>query len=383
MENKLIHIVKHNRILYKAYYYVMSGVINFIKLFVKPDNKLFLFVVYGGKYYADSPKMLYEAMKSDPRFQDVKLVWGFQHPEEHPEVPLKIKVDTFRYYITALKAKCWITNESITRALNFKGRDTFYFCTTHTALPKYCGADAKKEYTFTSLNSPKYDCTCAQSEAEKEIQLHEYGLTKEQIIICGYPKNDTIANHTNADVQRIRRKLRIYNDKKLILYAPTFREKFMKERPLNLQLWKERLGDEYILLYRAHHAASFNYSINDNLDFVIDASSYPDNTELLIVADILISDYSGIFFEFGVQEKPMFCYAYDYEDYQKYRGLYVDLAEELPCKMNEEDLLEYISKSDSKEIMCKVNLFRKKYISEFGNATSKCLEVIYNNTKVK
>ena len=100
----------------------------------------------------------------------------------------------------------------------------------------------------------------------------------------------------------------------------------------------------------------------------------------MAIADILISDYSGIFFEFGVQEKPMFCYAYDYDDYIKTRGLYFDIREMIPGGfMDEVELMNYIKSGDKQEIMNKVNKFRKEQITYYGNATEKCLDIISSN----
>jgi len=379
MGNAAINFIKKHHSIYTCYYWVMSAFVNVLKLFAKPDDKLILFVVYGGKFYSDSPKCIYESMLKDDRYKDYRLVWAFRNPKDFPHVADKIKIDTIKYYLTALKARCWITNESVTRALKFKGKNTFYFCTTHTPLPKL-GAkdDVKGKPVFTSISRIKYDCTCAQSEAEKKIQLHRFELEDGQVHVVGYPKNDIIANHQQADVDRIREKLHIRDDRKLILYAPTFREMGQTSIPFDLRKWEESLKDKYILLFRAHHTVASQMDFSDYKDFVIDVSTYPDNTELLIVSDILISDYSGIFFEFGVQEKPMYCFAYDYDDYIKYRGLSVDVPKELPGgKMNEREFLDYFVSTDKQSVMKAVNVFRSKYITEYGHATSKCLDIIH------
>ena len=113
---------------------------------------------------------------------------------------------------------------------------------------------------------------------------------------------------------------------------------------------------------------------------VRDVSDYSDNTDLLIVSDILVSDYSGIFFEFGVQSKPMFCYAYDYEQYVVRRGLYVDVREELPGGyLDEDSLLKVLSDPFSKEVVNKVKAFRDKWITTYGNATALSLDIIFQN----
>lgn len=104
----------------------MSFVINIMKLFLKTDDKLILFVSYGGRHFSDSPKVIYDAMKQDKRFESYKLIWAFVEPNKY-DVEGKIKIDSWKYYKYALKSRCWITNVMVERALNFKGINTYYF----------------------------------------------------------------------------------------------------------------------------------------------------------------------------------------------------------------------------------------------------------------
>ena len=100
----------------------------------------------------------------------------------------------------------------------------------------------------------------------------------------------------------------------------------------------------------------------------------------MIAADILVSDYSGIFFEFGVQDKPMYAFAYDYDEYIKSRQLYVDIKHEVPGgNLSEKDLLKLIKSGLTDEMKAKLNAFRKKYIAEYGSATQKAVDVVYAN----
>lgn len=380
MKQSIIEFIKHNRFVYNIYYYGMSVLVNFLKLLVRPDDRLILFVVYGGKGFAESPRCIYEKMLSDPRFNGYKLVWAFKKPEDFVEVDKKVKIDTLSYFITALKARVWVSNEGVERALNFKGKHTFYFYTTHTIYPKYVGLDAVGSGTFVSKSSGKaiYDMTCAQSEEERDVQSRAFNMDKKDILVIGYPKNDKIANATTEDRVQLRKKLGIPEGKIAILYAPTFREDF-KENPIDFKKWQERLGDEYILMYRAHHYMASKVSIDNNSDFIKDFSYYPDNTDLLIAADVLISDFSGIFVEFGVQDKLMFSYPYDYDEYTKYRGLYFDVRDVLPGgKLNEDEFLEYIKNGDVNEQLNKVNAFKKRFVSTYGNATNLSVNAIYD-----
>ncbi len=126
MVNSLINQVKKSKILYSLYYYVGSVLVNILKIFVKPDDKIILFVSFGGRHFNDSPKVLYDAMKQDKRFSNYKMIWAFRKPESHnlPEYA-KVKIDTFRYFKLALQARCWITNVAVERALNLPVRIHF------------------------------------------------------------------------------------------------------------------------------------------------------------------------------------------------------------------------------------------------------------------
>lgn len=378
-------LIKKYTFLYKSYYYLVKLVVAIIKCFVKRDDKLILFVSYGGRYYNDSPKCIYEAMLKDKRFSGYSFIWAFIKPDEYDIPTRKVNINSISYFLTALKARCWVTNVSIERGLNFKGKHTFYFHTTHTTLPKLSGYDGEDFKTGVySLYKIKYDCSCAQSLKEKELQKSMYDLRDDQILVSGYPKNDILCRYTEEQRNRIRTKLGIPDGKIVILYAPTYRDVYYgaMKCPVDFKKWESFLGENYVVLFRAHPVVANNTIIDSSTGFIYDESNYPDNSELMIAADILISDYSGIFFEYAVQKKPMFCYAYDYEDYIKHRQLYFDIRKMIPGGlMKEEDLLNTI-KSGSYEIFeSQWNQFRKDYVSEYGNATEKCLDTIFNNIK--
>lgn len=378
MKEKLIQLVKDNRIVYSCYYFIMNVVVALLKFFVKPDNNLILFVSYGGRYFNDSPKCLYDRMLNDGRFQGYHLVWAFRDPSKFHEVKERVKIDSISYFITALKARCWITNVHIERGLDFKGRHTFYFNTAHTNIPKLSEGGVSGEKTFKSKAKTKCDFFCVQSEFEKQL----FKESAKQVEAVGFAKNDMLASASPDNYYYLRKKLGVPEGKTVILYAPTFREGYLRGRDVQVDFvkWKEILGDQYIVWFRAHPVFACKVQVDKNSEFVIDMSSYPDNNDLMIAADVLISDYSGILVEFGVQDKPMFCYAYDFDDYVKTRGLYFDVREDLPGGyMNEDELLHYIKDGDKNEIMKKVKIFRSKYIQVYGHATETCLDIIYKN----
>ena len=132
------------------------------------------------------------------------------------------------------------------------------------------------------------------------------------------PRNERLWHSTEDERIEIRNKLGISQGKKVILYAPTWRDSkdggksYEIKPPIHFDKWKKQLGEEYIVLFRAHHQTTKVLGIIYD-DFVRNASDYPDVNDLLIASDILITDYSAIAFDFCILCKPIFCYAYDYD----------------------------------------------------------------------
>ena len=82
LKQKLVNFLKYNKVAYGVYYRVMSFCMNFLKLFIRTDNKLILFNSFAGRKYDDSPRAIFEAMRDDPRFKGYKLVWAFHEPDK-------------------------------------------------------------------------------------------------------------------------------------------------------------------------------------------------------------------------------------------------------------------------------------------------------------
>ena len=378
---KIKEFGKSHRMIYAAYYYCMSGFVNFIKLFVKTDENMVLFVSYGGKHYNDSPQVIFEKMLEDERFSKCRFVWAFVKPENFDIFPgaKKVKIDTLAYYITALRARVWITNVIVERALNFTGNNTFYLCTAHGITLK---KGSRKEGVFDTLAGYHYDCLLAQSEFEKKCQIEHFGISGDKIAVIGYPRNDLLVNCHEDIRNRVCKALGINGEKKMILYAPTYRDWEGGEGiiPIDIEKWREKLGNNYVLLFRAHPTVKISASARDS--FFINVSSYESIAELMLASDMLISDYSSVFFDYSLLKKPMICWAYDYEKYTSFRKLRINVLEELyGGKITEDELIEMILDLPSGVIMEMVTAFQKKYVSEYGNAAEKALEIIYENMR--
>lgn len=391
MKRYLKNIVKNNKIIYSIYYFIFSLFLRFIGIFIKTQENLALFVCYGGKRYDDSTKVLYEYVKSDEKYKKLKEVWAFVEPNKFDMIQKdeKVKIDTFKYYITALKAKYWITNSSVSRGLDFKKKETKYIVFQHGTLGiKKLGKDLEKNNkSFHRSKAEPIDMFIIQGKKEKEKLIEAFGLKEEQIKMLGLPRNDELTNVTEKRIQECKEKLGIPKGKKVVLYAPTYREfkhdslfNSVLNNPFDFKELKQELSKEYVFVVTAHYEVAKMLDIPDNDDFVINAFSYPYINDLLIVADILISDYSSVVFDYTILERPILCFAYDYDIYMEERGTYIDLNKLFYDGVikTQEDLIKIIKNMDYQAECEHSRKIKQEYIGKYGNTVQNISKIIFD-----
>ena len=387
MKQKLVNFLKYNKVAYAVYYRVMSFCMNVLKLFIKTDDKLILFNSFAGRKYDDSPKAIFEEMRKDPRFKGYRLVWAFHQPEKY-DAPQKIKTDGLNYFKTALAARVWVTNSSVERGLNFTGKHTLYFNTWHGTPMKKMGADIDLGNTsFGAKGRNHFDVMMSQGHFETDIFSRSFGIPKEKFLEAGLPRNDILANYTEEQRQVIRSRLGIKQDQTVILYCPTFREYDKDESlgvvmapPMDLKKWERELREGYVLLMRAHYEVSKVMNIEEN-SFVRTMTDYPDLNDLFIAADVLISDYSSVFFDYSITGKPMLHFCYDYEKYSSKRGMYFDIREKISGGATEDQVIELIKSLDLTEESQKTVSFRDEFVNFYGSAAKAAVDCIARGLK--
>lgn len=373
MHDKLAWLIKHVPFIQWLYQKVMSLCFRLMGLFVPVDEKLVLLSSYGGDQYSDSPKVLFEALKLDPRFSGFHYVWAFANPAAF-DVPGadKVKIDSLSYFKTALRAKIWITNVNIERGLHFKKKSQIYLNTWHGTGPKASGNAVKgrNDYDFSYV-----DIVCVDGQHTRNQMLNDYNAREENLLFSGRPREDELNTFNEETTKRIRNSLEIPDGKRILLYMPTWREHGNLE--LSKDLWEKNLSNEFVMLVRAHHFVKNGPSISNN-HFWIDVSGYPDVNELYWVSDVLISDYSSAFFDFGLLAKPMICFAYDYDEFEKDPGLIMDLKNEFPSgiKSTEYEVIEFIQNMDFIEEGKKTKAYIDSYLSRPKNSTKMCVDRI-------
>lgn len=374
---KIVNFIKHHTFTLSAYVVIGSLILKSLSLIVKVKKKQVLLCSFGGKRYDDSPKVLYDYMIDHPSFKDYEFIWAFTDPDLF-EIPKgkKISINSLKYFWVAINSGIWISNVSIERGLRFKTSENYYINTWHgTPLKKIC---SEANSSSIDIDPKGMDLMCCQSEFDKKIFSRLFDIHEDNILMVDLPRNDSLLKYRVDDCIRIKQSLGIELSKKVILYAPTFREydvennKFILSKYIDFEKWSLELGQEYVILFRGHYLISQSLSLKTS-SHVKDVSGYPILNDLMVISDILVSDYSSIFFDFSILEKPMLCYAYDYEMYSRKRGMYFDIRNELLTVYNEMQLLKVLRNLNNEELREKSKQFKIKYAPNPGKSSEKLI----------
>lgn len=380
MRDRVIYILKHNKVIQKIYVVIMSFLFRTWGMFVKTDDSLVLFVSFMGKNFNDSPKVIFDYIQAHSAYKKYRCIWAFEHPENFPDLDT-VKIDSPAYFKTAINAKYWVTNTNIERGLKFKKKDQVYLNTWHGIALKYIGNDCpgRKDYNFDTL-----DYLTVSGDYDERVFKSAFNASESSYLRCGMPRNEELwLADENAKAQ-MRKKLGIPEEKKVILYAPTWREStdggksYAIKPPIHFDEWKKKLGNEYVVLFRAHHQTTKVMGVEYD-DFVRNASDYPAVNDLMIAADILITDYSAIAFDYSILCGPILCYAYDYDSYLSERGTYFDIDDKYPNKScrEENELLERIKMLDYATECENTKKFRDEFIQYGLKATEICVKKVF------
>lgn len=380
MKKRLENILKRYSSLNKLYTFIGSMIIKIVSLFLKENENTILFVSYMGKNFNDSPKVIYDKIIQDPYFKDYTFIWAFNDTGKYEiknKNTVKVKMDSFEYLKTALQASYWVTNVNIERGLHFKKNYTQSINTWHGVPLKKIGNDVRGRNDF---NFSDTDVFCYSGDYEYEIYKRAFNLTDKNLYKIGMPRNDKVLKNEKDVANRVKESLSIYG-KKIILYAPTWREDSNDLRLMDLIRWEKVLSDDYVLLIKVH-GLNEQFNINEN-SFVRDVSDYEETSELIIASDLLITDYSSIMFDFALTGKPIFIYMTDYDKYVSERGTYFNLKEiDLPIFEEDHLLLDRIKTNEYKTEENKSMAFGKKFIDVRNpNASNNIIKLMKEGIK--
>lgn len=376
----------------------------YIFTFIPVDDKCIIFDSFMGRGYSCNPKAIYEYIRDNEEFSDYKKVWCYRRGNFfNVDDCTMVRYRSLKYYYYLARAKYWIFNSKLSPDIN-KKKNQLYVQTWHgTPLKKLAkDIDIGDDKTFYRSEMSKAEMVKSYEDDEKRYDFlispnkfstekfqSAFGVAKEKILEIGYPRNDVLTNSNDEIIKRIKEKLNIPLDKKVLLYAPTWRDNvfnakgYIHKPKADFKKWKEVLSDEWFLIYKPHYLI-VNDIDNDELgDFVYLSSNGDDINDLYLISDALITDYSSVFFDFGVLRKPILFYMYDLEEYKdNLRGFYLDIYNELPGPIieDEENLLNSIKSINTivNGYFKKYEVFYEKFCSlDDGNASKRLVDAVF------
>ena len=203
--------------------------------------------------------------------------------------------------------------------------------------------------------SKNTDYLITSSKQIEDYYSEAFQIDKSKIKPLGLPRLDYYFE--NHDLDKLKadfcNKYGVASDKKIILYAPTFRDEKKYNNVFSyfdLQRFNEVLGEEYILALRLHPKIRdfYDFDIEANGDYV-DCSNWESEQELMMISDVLITDYSSIMIEFAILDKPIVFFVYDLENYlASERGFYYDFKKTVPGRIvySSDELIDAIKNED-------------------------------------
>ncbi|MEH7746002.1 CDP-glycerol:glycerophosphate glycerophosphotransferase [Neobacillus drentensis] len=314
----------------------------FFLRFPMKDNYI-IFESFLGKNYSDSPRNIYEYIIENNL--DYKCIWVFN--DKHRQIPGNAKIVkrfSLAYYYYFAVSKYWINN--MRQPLHLVKREGNVFLETWHGTPlKKLVFDMKDVYSANPrykrdfyMQSRAWDYLLSPNRYSSEIFRSAFKFDNEMLEF-GYPRNDILYSPQKEEiVARVKKNIGIPDNKKVVLYAPTWRDddfyepgKYKFQLQLDLHKMKETLGDDYVVALRMHYFIADDINVEGLDGFAFNLSKYDDIAELYLISDILITDYSSVFFDYANLKRPILFFTYDLDKYRdQLRGFYLDFENEGP-----------------------------------------------------
>lgn len=303
------------------------------------NKKMVVFESYWGDYFNGSPKAMYDYLRTN--HPELKFVWIFTNDQIQTDGQTKVaKRLGFKYWYYLARAKYLVQNTNFPNQYS-KRAGQIEVETLHGTFMKTMGFDephfkngsARIQKNFAIRNN-RWDLLTVPSQymADTATRAFDY---QHEVVKSGFPRNDALYQHNTKDyIQNVKQRLKIPLDKKVVLYAPTFRnnDSGSFDFELDLEKLRAKLSDQYVVLVRLHYFVAHSMSFLDQHGFVWDVSDYPDIADLYLISDVMITDYSSVMFDYGHLKRPMIFFAYDKDWYLNgdNRGVYLNYDQTVP-----------------------------------------------------
>lgn len=318
-----------------------------------------IFESFNGRDINDNPMAIYKQTRLDLGEENAKLLYFSVKPsmynklkEQYPEINL-IKRFGFSWTIKMARAEFWVFNSRIPTWWK-KNPKTIYIQTWHGTPLKHLGMDIEKvampgstteQYhaNFTA-EAARWDYLIAPNQYSKKIFESAFAFKNKSLDI-GYPRNDSLSVDNNEKNIKSLKKAYLGNeDANVVLYAPTWRDDnfytrgvYKFEMAFSFESFFQHVSEDTILIMRPHYLVKNSINIEgfeDRVKIMADENI----TELYLMSDMMITDYSSVMFDFANLNRPMMFYCYDLEHYRdELRGFYINFEMEAPGPIVEKE----------------------------------------------
>ncbi|MFP3419270.1 CDP-glycerol glycerophosphotransferase family protein [Bacillus sp. SIMBA_154] len=369
------------------------------KLSVK--KKTVVFESFNGKQFSCNPRAIYEYMKEN--HPEYTLIWSVKKGHEAPFKEKDIYYInrlSFKWIFAMARAEYWVVNSRLPLWVP-KPDHTTYLQTWHgTPLKRLAmdmdevhmpGTNTKKYKKNFTKEASNWDYLISPNAYSTEIFTRAFQFQK-TMVESGYPRNDFLHNQNNEETMRaLKQKMNLPLYKKLILYAPTWRDdQFYKkgqykfDLDLDLHELRASIGDDYIIILRMHYLVAENFDLGPYEGFAYDFSHYEDIRDLYMISDLLITDYSSVFFDYANLKRPMLFYVPDIETYRdKLRGFYFDFEQEAPGPLVKEtaSVIDWVRETEQPTFALPASFapfYEKFCYLESGESSKRVVEVVFS-----
>lgn len=374
--------------------YIVCKLISFVWHYIAPINRnKVVFISFGGRTYNDNPKVISEGL-FDNYGSDIKQIWLVDENKWKylPPYVKAIKPSLINHLIYLPISSVWVSNFSLPPSI-YKSPGQYYIQTWHGDRAfKKIGFDVpgRENLKNNYLNSSKHiDLFIAGSKfGERMIRsaFHYEG----EVLNIGCPRNDQLLRNDEQKVNAIKKLLGVKKGERILMYAPTFRD-INKDKgtrqsiPLDMNIVLNTLSlathSKWKIFVRLHsHMIKYGCNIKFTED-IVSVSDYPDMSDLLLITDVLVTDYSSSVGDFSLMGKLSLLFQGDrtlyesndrplYFDMQKTPFIYAETTDEFYA------LLNRFSELNGKENSRKINEFYE--VTETGHSIEKICEIIHN-----
>lgn len=309
-----------------------------------PVKDMVVYDAFQGNGAGDAPRAIHEELVR--RGAKLDHVWLVRDGRaEVPATARAVQYDSLESWDVLARARYYVVNDSVPKAFRRRPGQTVVQ-TWHGTPLKQIGYDFVHDY-YTSpevlegleQDSGQWSLLASPGTYATPVLKRALGYTGE-VIESGSPRTDALVRPDEARIAEVRRRLGLPEGKKVVLYMPTWREnregwsgsdRYKLDLQIDIEAARRELGEDHVLLVRGHHRVSEQVRDGVRDGFVIDVTRWHDATDLLLVADVLISDYSSAIFDFALTGRPILLFTYDLEHYRDtLRGFTFDFEKKAP-----------------------------------------------------